>query len=444
MVYSDSILRNPLTAGTVDDERSVEPVLVSAALWRCKEYLAVYGRMINHMFRYSHYHQTLVAVVVALLSPFSLACAQESTTELVHRGLSLPKWTDVTPLTLETEQVTIKPESIQMIYRISNVGTQPISLDFTLPLPDLDFSDPDTNWSIPASDPINFIELSATVNRKPAALFFSQEAFSHGKNVTAVLRQYGLALIPVGTFQNQLAGLPADAGARLVAAGIIAQSGTDQTGNPIYFPVWSVKTTARWRLAFAPKATIDVELRNRTSIGVSPDSVLREPLRSVKELASEVDRRQAEYCTDKAFYAGVDKIVSSFLVDKEKPLVNAVPPQEALGPDPTGSQSAKTLVPPIEFSRGDAGLKPQASTLMVFPVANAANIREWRIEYDLVAGASSTPIKDFRLIVDKGKPDRVVSFCLDNLKRISPTAFEMRAADFTPNRTLKILLVGRE
>jgi hypothetical protein len=46
--------------------------------------------------------------------------------------------------------------------------------------------------------------------------------------------------------------------------------------------------------------------------------------------------------------------------------------------------------------------------------------------------------------VDKGKPDRVVSFCLDNLKRISATAFEMRVANYTPNGTLKILLVGRE
>ena len=52
-------------------------------------------------------------------------------------------------------------------------------------------------------------------------------------------------------------------------------------------------------------------------------------------------------------------------------------------------------------------------------------------------------IKNFRLVIDKGRPDRVVSFCLDNLKRISPTAFEMRASNFTAANDLKVLLIGR-
>jgi hypothetical protein len=436
MVYRDGVLRNPLTANSAHDA-AVRACAV------CRKSFEPRTPM-RRVTRYSGCHQTLVAAVMTVTACTSLACAQESSTELVHRGVSLPQWTDATPLTLETEQITINPETIQIKYRISNAGTHPVSVAFTLPLPDLDFSDPDVNWSIPASDPVNFVGLSATVNRKPATFSISQEAFSNGKDVGAVLRQYGLALIPVGMFQQRLAALPPDGRARLATAGIISQSGTDPAGNPLYFPAWSVKTTASWRLAFAPGETIDVELRHRTSVGVSQDSVLREPLRSVKELAPEVDRRQAEYCIDKAFYAGVDKIVSSYLAGKEKPPVNAVPPQDAAGHDPGESPPAKTLVPPIDFSGDAAGPKPPALAVRVFPVANAANIREWRIVYDLAAGAPAAPIKDFRLVVDKGKPDRVVSFCLDNLKRISPTAFEMRAANFAPNGTLKILLVGRE
>ncbi|MGH7842310.1 MAG: DUF4424 family protein, partial [Candidatus Binataceae bacterium] len=355
-----------------------------------------------------------------------------------------PRWIESAPLVLDTEQVTINPETIQIKYRISNSGTEPVSMVFTLPLPDLDFSDPDVNWSIPAQDSVNFIGLRATVDRKPAAFSFSQAAISNGKDVSAVLRQYRLPLLPVGTFQNQLAALPPDAREQLATAGLIAQFGTDQAGNPLYFPAWSVKTTARWKLVFAPGKTTEVELRQRTSVGVSQDSVLREPLRSEQDLAPEVEKRRAVYCIDKGFYAGVDKIVSSFLADKVKPLGDAVPTQGALARDPPGSQPAKTLIPPIDVPRDDAVPKPQGPTLRLFPAANMANIREWRIAYDLAAGAASVPIKDFRLVVDKGKPDRVVSFCLDNLKRISPTAFEMHAADFTPNGTLKILLVGRE
>ena len=53
------------------------------------------------------------------------------------------------------------------------------------------------------------------------------------------------------------------------------------------------------------------------------------------------------------------------------------------------------------------------------------------------------PIKDFKIVIDKGKPDRLVSFCLDNVKKISPTSFEVRMKDFTPDRDLKILLIGK-
>jgi Domain of unknown function (DUF4424) len=395
--------------------------------------------------RYLIYPQTFVVTVVALTASLNLANAQESSTELVHRGLTLPRWTEPAPLMLDAEQVTINPETIQFKYRISNIGTEPVSMVFALPLPDIDFADPDVNWSIPAPDPVNFIGLSATVDQKSATFSFSQAAFSNGKDVSAVLRQYRLPAIPVGTFQNALAALLPDAREQLATAGLIAQSGTDQAGNPLYFPAWSVKTTARLRLAFAPGNTMEVELRQRTSVGVSQDSVLREPLRSEKDLTPEVERRQAEYCIDKGFYAGVEKIVSSFLAGKEKPLADAVPTQDALARDPQGSpQSMKTLVPPSDIPNDDAVLKPQGPAPRLFPLANMANIREWRIAYDLAAGAPSTPIKDFRLVVDKGKPDRVVSFCLHNLKRISPTAFEMRAANFTPNGTLKILLIGRE
>jgi Domain of unknown function (DUF4424) len=76
--------------------------------------------------------------------------------------------------------------------------------------------------------------------------------------------------------------------------------------------------------------------------------------------------------------------------------------------------------------------------------ANKAGITERRIAYVLKTGANwAGPIRDFHLVVDKGGPDRVISFCGDGVKKISPTAFEMRASDFTPARDLGILIVGR-
>jgi len=66
------------------------------------------------------------------------------------------------------------------------------------------------------------------------------------------------------------------------------------------------------------------------------------------------------------------------------------------------------------------------------------------IEYVLKTGANwSGPIKDFRLVVDKGSPDNLVSLCGQNVSKIGPTQFEMRKRDFTPNSNLAILILKR-
>jgi hypothetical protein len=76
--------------------------------------------------------------------------------------------------------------------------------------------------------------------------------------------------------------------------------------------------------------------------------------------------------------------------------------------------------------------------------ANTAKLREWRISYVLKTGANwAGPIKSFHLVVDKGKAGRIASFCAPNIKTLSPTQSESTATDFTPDKDLKILLVGR-
>jgi len=124
-------------------------------------------------------------------------------------------------------------------------------------------------------------------------------------------------------------------------------------------------------------------------MGVSFDTVLRKGLRDNAAMGEEVKRYRATYCVADDLLRGIDRIA------------------------------------------GDAE-------------GNTANLRERRISYILKTGANwSGPIKDFKLVIDKGKPDRLVSFCLDGVKKISPTAFEVRMKDFTPDRDLKILLIGK-
>ena len=61
-----------------------------------------------------------------------------------------------------------------------------------------------------------------------------------------------------------------------------------------------------------------------------------------------------------------------------------------------------------------------------------ASQERW-LTYILKTGANwAGPITDFKLTVDKGSPNNLVSFCGTGVTKISPTRFEMRAKNFTP------------
>lgn len=66
-----------------------------------------------------------------------------------------------------------------------------------------------------------------------------------------------------------------------------------------------------------------------------------------------------------------------------------------------------------------------------------------RISYILTTANNwATSIGSFRLVVDKGIADAIVSFCGTGVKKIGPTEFEVTATDFTPDRELDILIAA--
>ena len=70
---------------------------------------------------------------------------------------------------------------------------------------------------------------------------------------------------------------------------------------------------------------------------------------------------------------------------------------------------------------------------------------ENRLSYILTTGGNwaTGSIGRFRLTIDKGRPDSLVSFCGTNVKKTGPTTFEMTAEDFFPERDIDILLLDR-
>jgi Domain of unknown function (DUF4424) len=48
------------------------------------------------------------------------------------------------------------------------------------------------------------------------------------------------------------------------------------------------------------------------------------------------------------------------------------------------------------------------------------------------------------LVVDKGDPQNITSFCAEGVKKINATQFEMRKKNFVPSKDLKVLILRRE
>lgn len=77
----------------------------------------------------------------------------------------------------------------------------------------------------------------------------------------------------------------------------------------------------------------------------------------------------------------------------------------------------------------------------VKPDVSAPYAETW-IGYVLKSGANwKGPIRDFRMVIDKGEADALVSFCADGVKKIAPTQFEVRKKNFEPTQDLKVLIV---
>src|SRR5215471_1114769 len=316
----------------------------------------------------------------------SLAKANDSSAELAVGGLVFTKNSEIS---IESEDLTITPDTVTVHYVFLNQSVSPITLRVAFPLPDIDLAD-GANVAFPTSDPVNFVGFSTKIDGKPINFTVNQRAALDGKDVTATLRDMGIALLPIGASQLKINELPQQTRDRAVTAGLLQQSGTNDKGEALYEPTWTLKTSVVRQQTFPPGKPVSVEHRYRTSVGMSFDSVLRAGLRQNKALESEVQRYKTNYCVLDDFLRSVDKLAGS-------------------------------------------------------DEANKANIQERRISYVLKTGANwAGPIKNFRLVVDKGQPDRIVSFCGDGVKKISTTAFEVRANDFTPTRDLNIIIVGRK
>ena len=312
------------------------------------------------------------------------ALANDSSAELAAGGLVLVKNPGVE---MRSEDLFISEKQVRVRYRFRNTGPRDVKVLVAFPMPDIAIEGVDDVLATPTEDPQNILAFHTTVGGRPVAARVEQKAVSKGVDRTALLRSLGVPLAPhLAPASEALDRLPKAEQARLLKLGLAIPNDYDAGKGWEHHlqPTWTLKTTYYWDQTFPAGLDLAVEHVYSPSVGGTTGTLLEaDGLRT----STDYRRMKAKYCIDDAFMAAVAKR------------------KAAVGPE------------------------RQA-------------FFEKRIDYVLSSGGNwKSPIHDFRLVVDKGRADALVSFCAEGVKKIGPTQFEVRKTDFRPRRDLSILIL---
>lgn len=328
----------------------------------------------------------ILAGVAALLAGTLAAgaLANDSTAELAAGGLVMTK---SPAIEMRAEDLYISTKEVRVRYRFANTSARDVSVLVAFPMPDITTHGFDDTLSIPTQDPVNIMGFSTTVDGQPVAAKVDQRVISNGVDQTAYLRSLGVPLAPHLQATNDfIQALPRATRDELVRRGLAVVDQYSQSAAPIsdhWEATWTLKTTYYWRQTFPAGRELVVEHRYTPSVGETAGTAFGTP-GYAKE--PEFAQRRAHYCIDDDFLAAVEK-----------------------------TKQPGSDYPPLF---------------------------EQRVEYILSTGANwKAPIGDFRMVVDKGDPANIVSFCGEGVTKIGPTQFEVRHANFTPKGDVSILIL---
>jgi len=325
-----------------------------------------------------------VLLLLALLPlPSAEVLANDSVAEIGTGGLLLAR-SDV--ISLDKEELFVSLDKIDVAYVFRNHGQQDVETVVAFPMPDLRYN-PWGDTALPQGEGDNFLGFSVMAEGKPLAVNLEQRAFAAGIDVTDELKANGVPLFPFGDEAfAALAKLPADTIRDWVSRGIVYVNryGTTEEITDHYEPFWTLKSTYWWRMTFPAGLPIMVEHSYRPSVG---GTVGVNFFQDGRFGGPQYDDYRRRYCIDKSFERAVLKKTREHNLD----------------------------YPPYFESR---------------------------IAYVLNTGSNWLgPIATFRLTVDKGSPDNLISFCGEDVRKIGPTTFEMTKHDFLPDGDIEFLFL---
>lgn len=319
-----------------------------------------------------------ILATAALLAGLAPALANDSTAEMGLGGLELTRSGDIEML---SEDLFLSMEEVRVVYRFKNTQPKDIDTLVAFPIPDLPGGEDFFYHVLPIENVDNFVDFKITVDGQPVAPKLEQRAIAHHLDRTALLVSLGIPLLPGNPARDALDKLPEEKKLELERLGLAFREEDPDAKTSKMIPLWSVANTFYWDQKFPAGREIEVAHRYRPIVG-STAGLNFDPKKPN-------DNRDyvTGYCMDKAFLDAVGKM--------------------------------------------DAAARKK-NTIAV----------EHRLSYVLTTGANwAGPIKSFRLVVDKGRADRLVSFCAKGVKKLGPTQFEWTATDFLPDADLDVLFV---
>jgi uncharacterized protein DUF4424 len=328
------------------------------------------------------------AIALAIAATAAVpALANDSSAELTTGGLIFVRNENVE---MQSEDLAISTAEVSVRYRFFNKSDKDVTVLVAFPMPDIQVEGPDEIIVVPTEDPVNLLAFSTTVNGKPVATEVEQRVIAAGLDRTQLLRTLGIPLAPhLASTNEALDRLPPDKWDDLLRIGLaeIEEYDTGRGMQKHLAARWKLQTTYYWEQTFPAKAETAIEHRYRPSVGGSVQTALGSP---DQEKEAWYEEYKLKYCFDKPFLAA------------------------------------------IESARKAANSK------------FGAPFAEERVDYILKTGANwSGPIKDFRVVIDKGTAENLVSFCGEDVKKISDTKFEMKKTDYIPEGNLAILILTK-
>jgi hypothetical protein len=327
----------------------------------------------------------VVALVFATASP---ALANDTNAVLTTGGLEFVINDSVV---MESEELFISKEEIRVIYQFRNEAAEDQNVLVAFPMPDLvpNFY---SSVAFPQGPDDNLFEFVTLVDGEPVEATLHEYAFAFGVDRTKLITQLDLPVVSVSDkASDAVNALSPEQQEKLLHLGMLSidQFDAGSGWEKRYYPAWTYKATYTWEASFPAGETVTVEHRYKPSVGGTVGvSFLSEPYEGY-DPASDY---KTKYCTDEPFITAVRKTLPN--------------PDEPWG---------------------------------------APFFESW-ISYFLTTGGNwgGGAIERFRLVVDKGSPDNLVSFCGDDIKKIGPTTFEMVKTDFWPQQELDILILERQ